>query len=81
MPESPHDDDFSRIDETDDSVFYATPRLVSHLDTRALETIETLVGSLVGEDKPAILDLMPGPDSHLPDTLQPARVAGLGLNQ
>ncbi len=81
MPESPHDDDFSRIDETDDSVFYATPRLVSHLDTRALETIETLVRSLVDEDKPALLALMARPDSPLPAPLRPARVAGLGLNQ
>jgi SAM-dependent methyltransferase len=39
------------------------------LDTRAADTLERLIGRLVVEQKPKILDLMAGPESHLPDGL------------
>jgi SAM-dependent methyltransferase len=74
------DDSFSRLDEADDALFYAEPRLVSHLDQVALETIQRIIGQLVVEHSPAILDLMASWDSHLPEGLRPASVAGLGLN-
>lgn len=73
-------DSFSRIDEEDDRIFYREPRLVSHLDRVALATIERIIGQLVVEPAPAILDLMASWDSHLPADLSPARVTGLGLN-
>ena len=73
--------DFRRQDENDDSEFYARDRMVSHLDRTALGTVERLIGSLVVEDEPHILDLMASWDSHLPECLKPARVSGLGLNQ
>ncbi len=74
-------DAFSRKDETDDTVFYARDRFVSHLDAHALETIRDLVGQLVVEERPAVLDLMASWDSHLPESIRPSRVAGLGLNE
>jgi SAM-dependent methyltransferase len=74
-------DSFSRLDETDDAIFYDEPRLVSHLDQVALDTIERIIGQLVVEPAPAILDLMASWDSHLPDALEPSRVVGLGLNR
>ena len=40
-------DAFSRLDETNDQVFYARDRFVSHLDSLALSTIEKLIGELV----------------------------------
>jgi len=43
------DKDFSRMDESDDRVFYATDRFVSHLDHIALETVEKIVDTLVIE--------------------------------
>lgn len=73
-------DAFSRQDETDDGVFYQTDRFVAHLDTVALQTVERVIGTLVTEAKPEVLDLMAGWDSHLPADLRPARVVGLGLN-
>jgi SAM-dependent methyltransferase len=77
-----HDEDaFSRPDNTDDRIFYARERCVSHLDTLALETVEQLIGALIVEEAPSILDLMAGWDSHLPEKLQPSRVVGLGLNE
>jgi hypothetical protein len=74
-------DAFSRLDESDDSHFYAKDRFVSHLDSLALYTIERLIGELVVEENPVILDLMAGWDSHLPKGLEPSRVVGIGLNK
>jgi SAM-dependent methyltransferase len=72
---------FSRADEGPDSIFYETDRMVSHLDLTALDTVSQLVGSLVTEGAPTILDLMASWDSHLPASLQPAQVVGLGMNE
>jgi len=74
------DDSFSRLDESDDSLFYATDRFVQHIDSLALSTVERMIGELVIEDNPVILDLMAGWDSHIPSTIQAQRVVGLGLN-
>ena len=71
---------FSRPDESPDAGFYSTDRMVSHLDSTALATVERLVAGLVTEEAPVILDLMASWDSHLPASLRPARVAGLGMN-
>jgi SAM-dependent methyltransferase len=73
-------DSFVRADETDDTIFYAKDRMVDHLDALALATIADLIGRLVIEDKPAILDLMASCDSHIPSSVKPSRVVGLGLN-
>jgi SAM-dependent methyltransferase len=75
------DDPFSRLDEEDDAVFYSRDRLVEHLDRAALEVVERIIGALVVEPRPDILDLMAGPSSHLPAGLTPGRVVGLGLNE
>lgn len=72
---------FSRLDEGDDSTFYQRERLVSHLDSRALATIEHVIGSLVVEPRPRILDLMASWDSHIPSFLEAKEVVGLGLNE
>jgi SAM-dependent methyltransferase len=74
-------DAFSRLDETDDREFYFLDRFVSHLDTLALSTVEKIIGDLVEEERPVILDLMAGWDSHIPEGIQPARLVGLGLNE
>jgi len=74
-------DGFCRKDESDDLGFYSVDRFVSHLDTRALSTVQGLVGTLVVEPAPVILDLMASWDSHLPEDLRPREVLGLGLNE
>ncbi|MEJ5375858.1 MAG: methyltransferase domain-containing protein [bacterium] len=73
-------DAFSRADESDDSLFYSEDRFVEHLDSLALETVEQLIGQLIVEENPVILDLMAGWDSHIPPKITPAKVVGLGLN-
>lgn len=72
--------EFARRDESEDRLFYATDRMVSHLDGTALNTVERIIGSLVVEDEPVILDLMASWDSHIPNNLKPKRVVGLGMN-
>ncbi len=72
---------FSRLNEEDDAVFYARDRLVDHLDRTALEIVETLIGGLIIESRPAVLDLMASCNSHLPAALDCAEVVGLGMNR
>jgi len=74
-------DAFSRLDESDDSEFYSRDRFVSHLDSLALSTVEELIGTLVVEKDPAVLDLMAGWDSHIPAGLRASEVVGHGLNE
>ncbi|MBN2123660.1 MAG: class I SAM-dependent methyltransferase [Deltaproteobacteria bacterium] len=73
-------DAFSRLDPSEDHVFYARDRFVSHIDATALATVEQVIGRLIVEDHPAVLDLMSGWDSHIPGNLKPREVVGLGLN-
>ena len=73
-------DSFSRLDETDDARFYELDRSDDPVDDTAMATVQQIVGTLVIESAPVILDLMAGANSHLPPTLTPARVVGLGLN-
>ena len=73
-------DSFIRRDESDDKEFYKRDRLVSHLDSIALATVEKIIGKLVVEENPVILDLMASWDSHLQARIRPSGVIGLGLN-
>ena len=56
--------DFIRDDENLDNEFYSRPRLVSHLDSLALDTVTAIYARLIPKDSD-VLDLMAGPDSHL----------------
>ncbi|MGC8602387.1 MAG: class I SAM-dependent methyltransferase [Desulfomonilaceae bacterium] len=72
--------DFNRDDENTDEQFYAKPRLVTHLDSLALNTVEEIYFRLIPKYS-NILDLMAGPDSHIKDDVAPLSITGLGLNQ
>ena len=74
-------DAFSRLDETEDAVFYARERCVYHMDARARQTVQRVIGTLCVEPDPVILDLMAGWQSHIPSTVQPSQVVGLGLGE
>jgi SAM-dependent methyltransferase len=78
--ESFQPDSFTRPDESCDKEFYKRDRLVSHLDSLALATVEEIIGRLIVEENPVILDLMASWDSHLPAKIRPAMATGLGLN-
>jgi SAM-dependent methyltransferase len=72
---------FSRLEDSDDRIFYAKDRFVDHLDRLALGTVEQIIGDVITQTNPVILDLMAGWNSHIPDRLRPSRVVGLGLNE
>lgn len=70
---------FNRTDETADDLFYSQPRLVNHIDDAAIAALRAHYAKVL---PPAgrCLDLMSSWVSHYPDDLQPARLAGLGMN-
>ncbi|MRR49542.1 MAG: class I SAM-dependent methyltransferase [Rhodocyclaceae bacterium] len=66
-----------RGDERDDGIFYAQPRRVHHIDSRARQELAALYGRLLTPGS-RVLDLMAGWRSHLPDC--GLAVTGLGMN-
>jgi SAM-dependent methyltransferase len=70
---------FDRADAASDSLFYAGPRLVQHLDDAALDLVRQLYGRFVKSGM-RILDLMGSWDSHLPSDVRLKQAAAVGLN-
>lgn len=73
-------DYFRRIDDSDDELFYSFPRLVVHIDEAAIETISQIYAQFLPAGG-AILDLMSSWRSHIPVSLHPSKLVGLGLNR
>jgi SAM-dependent methyltransferase len=71
---------FRRYDETPDEKFYSLPRLVTHIDDRAIAAVTQLYRELFPPDG-VILDLMSSWVSHLPKDARYERVVGLGMNE
>ncbi|HUY19471.1 MAG TPA: class I SAM-dependent methyltransferase [Candidatus Binataceae bacterium] len=71
---------FHRVDEADDEAFYDFPRLTVHIDDSAVAAVSEIYGSRLPTGG-ALLDLMSSWRSHLPASLNPARVVGLGLSR
>jgi SAM-dependent methyltransferase len=70
---------FARVDESDDSFFYASPRKVVHIDDEAIGAVMRLYSEVLPRQG-RLLDLMSSWRSHLPDGLAPKAVVGLGMN-
>ena len=71
---------FRRYDENPDEEFYRAPRLVTHIDERAISAVTQLYREYFPENE-AVLDLMSSWVSHLPPEVSYRRVAGLGMNE
>ena len=71
---------FRRIDESDDALFYSTPRRVVHIDDGAIAAVGEIFASRIPRAA-AILDLMSSWRSHLPPEIVPVNVTGLGMNR
>jgi SAM-dependent methyltransferase len=69
-----------RMDESDDELFYEYPRFVVHIDEHAIADVGAIYERLLPR-KSELLDLMSSWRSHLPQTLEPKRVVGVGLNR
>ena len=74
---APHN--YRRADESDDEMFYAMPRLVTHIDEGACEALSAYYGSTLAPGA-SVLDLMSSCVSHLPDNVTFGEVVGLGMN-
>jgi len=70
---------FRRLDESSDADFYASPRLVTHIDDATIAALTQFYRETLTSGS-AVLDLMSSWVSHLPPDLHFARVAGLGMN-
>lgn len=70
---------FQRKDERPDILYYQSPRLLQHIDTRAIQVVKEIHGQLL-HDGMRVLDLMSSWKSHLPETLRLEKLSGLGLN-
>lgn len=67
----------ARMDEADDAVFYAEPRIVTHIDDRAIAAVGQTYTELGVRGR--VLDLMSSWISHLEQ--QPEHLTVLGMNQ
>lgn len=70
---------FERKDPGRDVDFYSVDRLLGHLDDQAHENLVGIYQDFFG-DHDAVLDLMAGWQSHLPDRTRFSKVSGLGMN-
>src|SRR5690242_20264952 len=71
---------FRRMDEADDELFYESPRFVVHIDDGAIGAVGEIYASHLPQGG-AILDLMSSWRSHIPESVRPSRLVGIGLNR
>ena len=70
---------FDKADPSPDPAFYASPRLVAHIDDNAIAAVTQLYRETLPEGG-EVLDLMSSWISHLPDEMRFAHVTGHGMN-
>ncbi|WP_047864122.1 class I SAM-dependent methyltransferase [Rubrobacter aplysinae] len=71
---------YERQDERPDAEFYGVPRLVKHIDDRAIAEVTGLYREYLPPEGD-VLDLMSSWISHLPEEVTYRRVSGLGMNE
>jgi SAM-dependent methyltransferase len=70
----------AKLDETNDTAFYAYPRLVTHVDTNFLDRLTNLYRDRL-QSHTCIFDLMSSWVSHLPAEMEFDAVVGQGMNE
>jgi SAM-dependent methyltransferase len=70
---------FTRVDESEDPLFYAYPRKVVHIDDDAIAAVGQLYAQLLPREG-RFLDLMSSWRTHLPQGFDAGQVVGLGMN-
>ena len=70
---------FAKIDASPDTIFYAEPRFVTHIDDGAIAAVTGLYRALFPAGG-TVLDLMSSWVSHLPEEVAYAKVIGHGMN-
>ncbi len=69
----------TKLDDTDDKLFYAAPRFVTHVDDGFIQQLTDLYRDRL-KPNTHIFDMMSGWVSHLPNEMEFAHVEGHGLN-
>lgn len=74
--------DLDRMDETEDAIFYETPRLCTHIDDPAIQALTDHYATEF-KDGDDVLDICSSWISHYPksDVWKPGNVVGLGMNE
>jgi SAM-dependent methyltransferase len=70
---------FAKADSSPDTIFYAEPRFVTHIDDGAIATVIGLYRAIFPAGG-TVLDLMSSWVSHLPEEVTYAEVIGHGMN-
>mmetsp|Transcript_14120 Transcript_14120/g.19839 ORF Transcript_14120/g.19839 Transcript_14120/m.19839 type:complete len:209 (-) Transcript_14120:313-939(-) len=73
-------EDFARMDEEDDAVFYDAPRLVYHIDDFAVSALTEYYSNHFKEGDD-VLDICSSWVSHFPPDWKGGNVVGLGMNE
>jgi ubiquinone/menaquinone biosynthesis C-methylase UbiE len=71
--------DFARMDESSDAIFYDTPRLVYHIDDAAVSALTKYYAENF-KDGDDVLDICSSWVSHYPKDFKGGKVVGLGMN-
>jgi SAM-dependent methyltransferase len=69
----------AKLDDTNDTLFYSSPRFVTHVDEGFIQQLTDLYRDRL-QPNTRILDLMSSWVSHLPDEISFSHVEGHGLN-
>jgi SAM-dependent methyltransferase len=70
----------TKLDDTDDTLFYSIPRFVTHVDEGFIQQLTQLYRDRL-QPNSRILDMMSSHISHLPEEIEFAHVEGHGMNQ
>lgn len=75
-------EDLSRYDESPDTVFYSSPRFVTHIDDAAIRALTKFYEANLPPATPgtAVLDMCSSWISHYPKNYKQDRIVGMGLN-
>lgn len=73
-------DQRTKLDDSEDSLFYSFPRLVNHVDDRFISQLTELYRRELQENT-KILDLMSSWVSHLPPEMKFSHIEGHGMNE
>lgn len=70
----------TKLDDTEDTLFYSVPRLVTHVDDNFIDQLTNLYRERL-KPKTRIFDMMSSWVSHLPSEMEFAHVEGHGMNE
>ncbi|CAL4974408.1 unnamed protein product [Urochloa decumbens] len=77
-------EDFSRFDESSDTMFYSVPRFVTHIDDQAIQSLTEYYSEVLPPSNTpgvAILDMCSSWVSHYPPGYKQEKIVGMGMNE